>query len=418
MANVQPFKAIRPIRNKAHLVASRSYITYTSDQLRAKLDENPYTFLHILNPDYNLDDKTKSNTVARFERVKTRFEDFVKEQIIRQDEQACYYIYRQIKDGHAYLGIIATASVEDYENKVIKKHEATISRREKVFKDYIKTTAINAEPVCFTYPNHKVIDKITQRKISERAEYDFTTTNKDRHSFWIIDNQKDITAIKQAFEEVDALYIADGHHRSASSALLGKEMREANPNHNGKEKYNFFMGIFIPENELQIFEFNRLVKGIGKLTSKQFLKAINESFEVLFADENIFIPRKVHEIGMYFDGKWYCLIPKEGSYNENDPVDNLDVSILTNSLLAPILGIEDLRTDDRIYFKGGLEGVEALKADVDAGRAKVAFAHYPISMEQLKAIADADKIMPPKSTWIEPKLRSGLTVYSLNEKDV
>lgn len=417
MANVQPFKAFRPVRDKVHLVASRSYISYSSEDLCRKLDENPFTFLHILNPDYDSKNKTKGNTKARFEQIKDRFYDFVKEQILIQDKQPYYYIYRQIKDGHSYLGIIAAASVEDYENKVIKKHEATIAYREEIFKEYLKTVEINAEPVCFTYSNHPKIDEITINKVAQTAEYDFTTTNRVRHSFWIIDDPKEIEIIKQSFTEVDALYIADGHHRSASSALLGKELREANPNHNGTEKYNFFMGLFVPEKDLQIFEFNRLVRSIGDLTPKQFLDSVRDSFEVLFADNELFVPRKVHEIGMYFDGKWYCLIPHANSFKEEDPVDSLDVSILTNNLLAPILGIEDLRTDKRIYFKGGLEGIEALKAEVNTGKASVAFAHFPVTMEQLKAIADADKIMPPKSTWIEPKLRSGLTVYSINEKE-
>lgn len=417
MANVQPFKAFRPARDKAHLVASRSYITYSTKDLRDKLDGNPYTFLHILNPEYKNKKKTKANSVERFKNIRKRFNDFVEQQIIIQDDAPNFYLYRQIKDGHPYLGIIGCASVEDYYNRVIKKHEATIERREDIFKEYIKTVEINAEPVCFTYPNHNTIDRITQQKTMERAEYDFSTTNKVRHTFWIIDHPDDVSAIQAAFAEVDSLYIADGHHRSASSALLGKELKEQNPNHTGKEKYNHFMGIFIPENELQIFEFNRLVKDIDGMSEKAFLKALNKSFEVLFVDQPLFIPRKVHEIGMYFKDKWYCLIPKEGLWDESDPVSSLDVSILTNHLLAPILGIKDLRTDERIYFKGGLEGVEALVKAVDSGKAKVAFAHYPVSMEQLKAIADADEIMPPKSTWIEPKLRSGLTVYSINEKE-
>ncbi len=418
MANVLPFKAIRPCRDKVHLVASRSYITYSTEELKEKLDGNPYTFLHILNPDYKAENKTEANTPERFKLIKHRFEDFVKEQIILQDDKPYYYIYRQIKNGHPYVGVIGTASIEDYENKVIKKHEATISRREEVFKKYLKTVEINAEPVCFTYENHKTIDKITQKKILERPEYDFTTTNKVRHSFWIIEDEKDIQKIQQAFHEIDALYIADGHHRSASSALLGNELKKNNPNHHGQEKYNFFMGIFVPESELQIFEFNRLVTDIGDLSKKDFLKAIEKSFEVIFANEDIFTPRKIHEIGMYIDRKWYCLIPKEGSFNDNDPVDSLDVSILTNALLDPILGIKDLRTDERIYFMGGLEDIETLKNDVDSGKARVAFTHFPVSMEQLKAVADADEIMPPKSTWIEPKLRSGLTVYSISEEEV
>lgn len=412
MANVKPFRAFRPIRDKVHLVASRSYISYTKRDLIRKLDENPFTFLHILNPEYKTEKQTFSNSIKRFEKVSAKFQDFVNEQILMQDEKESFYIYRQIKEGHPYTGIIACASVEDYYNNIIKKHEATITSREEVFKTYLETVQINAEPVCFTYPNHEKIDEITQEKILERPEYDFTTTNRDRHTFWKIDNLEKVTELTNCFNEIESIYIADGHHRSASSALLGKSLKEQNPEHNGNEAYNFFMGYFIPENDLKIYEFNRLVKDIGEHDLASFLEAIKIHFEVVFVGNESFTPEKIHEIGMYIEGKWYCLIPKEGHFKEHDPVRNLDVSILTNHLLAPILNISDLKTDKRVYFKGGLEGINALKKDVDSGKAKVAFAHYPVSMLSLKTISDANQIMPPKSTWIEPKLRSGLTVYS------
>lgn len=416
MADIRPFKAFRPSRDKVHLVASRSYISYSKNSLRSKLDENPFTFLHILNPEYKSKVRTAPNSIERFQKIKDKFEDFIEEQILEQDESPAFYVYRQIKNGHPYLGIIACASAEDYFNRVIKKHEATITHREEIFKNYLKTVEINAEPVCFTYPNHSGIDQLTQKKILESPLYDFTTTNRVRHTFWMIDNQESIDALQSYFAEIESIYIADGHHRSASSALLGKELKATNPNHTGEETYNFFMGYFIPENDLQIFEFNRLVTSIGEMSTKNFLKEIRQKFEVVFVDDQLFKPQKVHEIGMYIDKKWYCLIPKEGLFTKQDPVNSLDVSILTNHLLSPILGISDLKTDERIYFKGGLDGVEALKEDVDSGKAKVAFAHYPVSMQQLKTIADADEIMPPKSTWIEPKLRSGLTVYCTQEE--
>lgn len=415
MADVQPFRAFRPTRDKVHLVASRSYITYKSKDLISKLDENPFTFLHILNPEYKTKNSTPSNSTERFKNVKSKFEDFVNEQILMQDDDESFYIYRQIKDGHPYLGIIACASVEDYYNNSIKKHEATITHREEIFKTYLQTVQINAEPVCFTYPNHEKIDQMTQERILERPEYDFTTTNRDRHTFWTIHDQPSVDRLKKYFTEIESIYIADGHHRSASSALLGKNLKEENPNHTGKEAYNYFMGYFIPENDLQIYEFNRLVTSIGHLSLIEFLNEIKNDFEITFVDRDFFRPQKNHEIGMYIEGKWYCLIPKEGRFLENDAVNSLDVSILTNHLLSPILGISDLKTDDRIYFKGGLEGINALKKDVDTGKAKVAFAHFPVSMQQLKKISDANQIMPPKSTWIEPKLRSGLTVYSTKE---
>lgn len=412
MANVKPFKAYRPTRDKVHLVASRSYISYKNQDLIRKLDENPFTFLHILNPEYKTSKQSFTNSKEKFEKVKRKFIDFVNQQILTQDKKESFYVYRQIKEGHPYLGIIACASVEDYYSNVIKKHEATITKREGIFKNYLQTVQINAEPVCFTYSNHEKIDRITNEKILERPEYDFTTTNRDRHSFWKIDEEDTVAKLKSYFSEVESIYIADGHHRSASSALLGKSLREADNNPNEEKAYDYFMGYFIPQNCLKIYEFNRLVTNIGDHSVTSFLEAIQENFEIAFVDGNYFRPEKTHEIGMYIENKWYCLIPKEGQFKEDDPVRSLDVSILTNHLLSPILGISDLKTDNRVYFKGGLEGIAALKAEVDLGKAKVAFAHYPVSMEQLKIISDANQTMPPKSTWIEPKLRSGLTVYS------
>lgn len=412
MANIKPFKAFRPTRDKVHLVASRSYISYKKQDLIRKLDENPFTFLHILNPDYKTTTQSFSNSKDKFEKIKSGFVEFVNKQILIQDSKESFYIYRQIKDGHPYLGIIACASVEDYYSNVIKKHEATITKREKIFKNYLETVQINAEPVCFTYPNHPKIDKLTNEKILERPEYDFTTTNRDRHTFWKIDDEVSVTSLISYFEEIDSIYIADGHHRSASSALLGKSLREKDGNPSQEKAYDYFMGYFIPEDCLKIFEFNRLIKNIGNLDVTTFLNKIQENFEVVHVEGDYFRPQKVHEIGMYIENKWYCLIPKEGQFKEDDPVRSLDVSILTNHLLSPILGISDLKTDNRVYFKGGLEGIEALKKEVDSEKAKVAFAHFPVSMQQLKAISNANQIMPPKSTWVEPKLRSGLTVYS------
>lgn len=414
MADIRPFKAIRPTRDKVHLVASRSYVTYSKKGLKSKLDENPFTFLHILNPEYKSKQQSKANSVERFQKVKEKYEEFIQTQILTQDEEAFYYVYRQIKNGHPYLGIIACASVEDYFDDTIKKHEATLTHREEIFKNYLKTVEINAEPVCFTYPNHDHIDQITQSTILETPEYDFTTTNRVRHTLWIIKDSEVIEELNRSFQEIPAVYIADGHHRSASSALMGRELKSANPHHTGNEDYNFFMGYFIPESNIQVFEFNRLVTSIGDLNLTSFLKEIEKKFEVIFVEGKFFKPEKTHEIGMYINGKWYCLIPKEALITGDNPVDRLDVSILTNHILSPILGIKDLKTDDRIYFKGGLDGIESLMKEVDSGAAVVAFAHYPVSIESLKEIADRGEIMPPKSTWVEPKLRSGLTIYASN----
>jgi len=411
LAEVIPFRAFRPVRDKVHLVASRSYVSYKKGDLKNKLDENPFTFLHVINPEHTLKAGTKANTAARFKLVKTRFDQFVEEEIIKQDEKPAYYLYRQIKNGHPYIGIIACASVSDYYNNVIKKHEATITKREKLFKNYLDFVEINAEPVCFTYPNEPKIDEISEQKLAHSPEYDFTTTNRVRHTFWVIDNEQEVAEIQAAFAHLPSVYIADGHHRSASSALLGKE--KATENKGKPSPTDYFMGIFIPESNLKIYEFNRLVTNIGTHSKDSLIEAISKQFKVSAKGCDHYQPKQVHEISMYIDREWYCLEPKNGSFNESHPVDVLDVSILSKNILEPILGITDLKTDHRVLFMGGLEGLGRLQQEVDQKRARVAFAHYPVTIEQLKAVADANQIMPPKSTWIEPKLRSGLTVYSI-----
>lgn len=416
MANIQPFRAIRPSPDKVHLVASRSYITYSKKDLRSKLDENPYTFLHILNPEYKSKERTPPLSTARFTKIRDNFQAFLKQDILQEDSTAGFYVYRQIKDGHPYLGIIACASVDDYHRQIIKKHEATIAQREETFKNYLHTVKINAEPVCLSYPNHPTIDQLTKKYCRERAVYDFTTTNKVRHTLWVIESKEDIKQIHAAFAEIPSIYIADGHHRSASSALLGKELQQSNPTHSGKEGYNFFMAYLIPESNLQIFSYNRLIRGIEAINPEKLIGKIKQKFQLIPLEEDTFIPSKKHEIGMYLNRKWYCLVPKKELYQEEDTVGKLDVSILSKSVLKPIFGITDLRTDKRIYFKGGADGVLSLMEEVDQGKAQIAFAHFPLSVEDLRSIADENKIMPPKSTWIEPKLRSGLTVYDINQE--
>lgn len=412
MATVKPFRAYRPTPDKVHLVASRSYISYSKKELERKLDENPYSFLHVINPEHQNKKNKQSPSKSHNQKVKERFESFVKEEILLRDNENNFYIYRQIKEGRTYTGIIGCASVVDYENNVIKKHEATITKKEVKFKNYLKDVGMNAEPVCFTYPNKNSIDKSVEELTCNRPDYDFTTTNKVRHSFWKVNDREKVLKIEAEFQKIPYLYIADGHHRSASSYLLSKELRSKR-NGDDKSAYNYFMGIFIPESELKIYEFNRLVSDLGTLTNAELLKGIEEKFTITEHAENVFKPSAIHEIGMYLDKKWYCLKPKPKSFDENHPVENLDVSILSNNLLAPILGIVDLKTDKRISFMGGMEKIQSLMHAVDSGKQKLAFTHYPISMEQLKEIADANLIMPPKSTWIEPKLRSGLTIYSL-----
>ncbi len=416
MATIKPFCAYRPVRDKVHLVASRSYVSYSRGDLKSKLDENPFTFLHVIHPEHTLKIGTKPNTNARYRLVKQRFDQFVEEGIFQHDEKKSFYVYRQIKNGHAYIGIIGCASIDDYFNNVIKKHEATITVREKMFKNYLDQVKVNAEPVCFTYPNEANIDKIIAETIEQRAEYDFTTTNTVRHSFWVIDDEKTVETIEKSFSKMPAIYIADGHHRSASSALLGKENREKEK---GKKLgTDHFMGIFIAESNLKIYEFNRLINDIGRHDKESFISEISQQFHIIPKGETPYKAQKIHEISMYFEGQWYCLIPSKDIYDEKNPVSALDVKILSDNILEPILGIKDLKTDPRVTFMAGTFGLEKLQQLVDSKKAKVAFAHFPVSIEQLKAVADANQIMPPKSTWIEPKLRSGLTVYSMQNCEI
>lgn len=415
MANIIPFKALRPVSDKVHLVASRSVDGYNSSELKDKLAGNPYTFLHVINPDYDDGIKTKPGSKERLQKVKKRFKAFVAEEVFMQDIQPCYYIYRQMKEGNTYTGIIACTGIDDYFNGVIKKHEQTLTQREEKLKEYLEVCEFNAEPVLFCYPNDEVIDHITQSYTQNRADYDFTTTDRVRHTLWIVANEKDTSLIEERFKKIPGIYIADGHHRSASSALLGKSRREKLKSYTGKEPFNFYLGVFFPETQLKIFDYNRVVKDLNQLSEKDFLEKLQKSFKVSSIKAEDYKPQEKHELSMYLNGNWYSLKVNEGIYNPKDPVGSLDAAILTEQILSPILDIHDLKTDKRIGFIPGIKGSKELKKQVDEGKFAVAFGLYPVTMEQLKWIADTDNIMPPKSTWVEPKMRSGLVVYSFEE---
>ena len=415
MAKISPFKGFRAPRNMVHLVASRSYISYSSAGLKHKLTTNPYSFINIINPEFGEKKKTKANTGKRFQHVKEKFDEFIAKKIFIQDEQECFYLYRQNFLGHEYTGIIAGTSIDDYQNGVIKKHEHTIIKRELIFKNYLELTDFNAEPVVMTYPDDKPIAKLYEKYTQTRPEYDFMSANSATHEFWVINNKKDIELIIKEFEGFDSLYIADGHHRSASSNLLGQELRIRNPHHTGKEKYNFLMTYLIPESQLHIMEFNRLITDLNGLTDDEFLAEVSDYFIVHPLEVKTFKPKSYNQIGMYMEGKWYALDAKVGMFDENHPVERLDVSILTNNLLDPILGIKDLRSDPRVQFAGGMQSVEDLVKLVDRKKFKAAFILSPVTIDQLKAVADNHQYMPPKSTWVEPKIRSGLVLYKISE---
>lgn len=417
MAQIIPFKAIRPVPDKVHLVASRSVDGYNSTELKEKLAGNPFTFLHVINPDFEDGIKTRPGSKERLQKVKNRFKSFVKDDVFFQDSLPTYYVYRQIKEGNVYTGIIACTSIDDYFNGVIKIHEQTLTQREEKLKEYLEVCEFNAEPVLFCYPNDVEIDRITNEVISNRADYDFTTTDKVRHTLWIVNDPKRVDLLQSRFSNIPSIYIADGHHRSASSALLGKSKRDALKNYSGKEAFNFYLGVFFPETQLKIFDYNRVVKDLNSLSPEQFIQKLEKSFKVTKLNVADYKPSTKHEISMYLNNTWYSLKVNEGIYNPKDPVGSLDAAILTEQLLSPILDIHDLKTDKRIGFIPGIKGSKELKKVVDEGKFAVAFGLYPVTMDHLKWIADTNNIMPPKSTWVEPKMRSGLVVYSFEESN-
>jgi len=414
MATVIPFKGIRPAKDKVHLVASRSVDGSNTTEFKEKLKSNPFTFLHVINPDFSDGQNTKPGSPARLNKIKNKYLDFIKDNILVHDTSSCYYIYQQQKQENIYTGIIGCSSIDDYFNGVIKIHEQTLTEREQKLKEYLEICDFNAEPVLFSYPNDKVIDKITAEKIKQEADFDFTTTDKVRHKLWVINDATSVNQIQQQFEKIPAIYIADGHHRSASSALLGKSRREQNKNFTGKEAYNFYLGVFFPETQLKIYDFNRVVKDLNGLNTKSFLKKLETNFKITLIGDKEYIPKNIHNFSMYIEKKWYSLDAKKEIIHSESPVGSLDASILTEHILSPILNIHDLKTDKRIGFVSGIKGMKELKNQVDHWGYAVAFGLYPVKMEQLKLIADTNNIMPPKTTWVEPKMRSGLVIYSLN----
>lgn len=416
MATVLPFKALRPVNDKVHLVASRSVDGYNPSELKDKLSGNPYTFLHVINPDFDDGKRTRPGSKERLLKIKSRFKDFVKEKIFKRDEKPAYYIYRQVKNGSQYIGIIACTSIDDYLNGVIKVHEQTITQREEKLKEYLEVCEFNAEPVLFCYPNDAVLDETISDVSETYPDYDFTTTDRVQHTLWVVKDSKKVDTIAKRFATIPAIYIADGHHRSASSALLGNIRRKSKKNYTGNEAFNYYLGIFFSETQLKIYDYNRIVRDMNGLTVTDLLQKLKVMFDVREIQETVFKPLVKHEISMYVSGKWYSLISKEGTYNSTDAVGSLDASILTEHILSPLFGIHDLKIDKRIGFIPGIKGAEALKKSVDDGKAEVAFGLYPVTMEHLKWIADTNNIMPPKSTWVEPKMRSGLVIYSFDEE--
>lgn len=415
MAKVIPFKAIRPQNDKVHLVASRSVDGYNPSELRDKLSGNPFSFLHVINPDFEDGVRTKPGSKERLLKVKNHFKKFIRENVFLRDESPCYYLYRQIKEDNEFIGIIACTSIDDYMNGVIKIHEQTLTHREEKLKDYLEICEFNAEPVLFCYPNDMVIDTLSDEIATTRPDYDFTTADKVRHTLWVINNKENVKLLMNRFATIPNIYIADGHHRSASATLLGKLRRSTRKSYTGEEAFNYYLGIFFPETHLKIYDYNRVVRDLNGLSVNEIKNRLQTHFTISEITANDFKPTKKHQLSMYVDNHWYALDAKESIYNPKDPIDSLDSAILTKYILSPIFDISDLRTDKRIAFVPGVRGSSELKKQVDEGKAAIAFGLFPVTMEHLKWIADTNNIMPPKTTWVEPKMRSGLIIYSLEE---
>lgn len=406
MAHIIPFKAVRPTRDKVSLVASRSYQTYTQAEREARLDYNPFSFLHIVNPGYKYHLELKGED--RYKLVRNRYLEFKEDDIFIQDKHSAYYVYKIVnREGDIFNGIVAAASIEDYKKDVIKKHEDTIEYRENVFKEYLKTVGFNAEPVLLTYPDNDTISKLILEKQQERAEFEFTTTYRDTHYLWIIEDAEKIEILKSEFSKIKRLYIADGHHRSASSVLLSDELK----GNNKSESYNYFMSYLIPESELLIHEYNRLVKDLNGKSKEAFLIELDAMFRIENRGKTLYKPSNKHHFSMYLDGEFYSLYLRKDNYAINNALDALDTQILFKTILQPILGINDMRNEQRLDYSHGKSDLLTIKTKVDSGEFKVGFGLVPITINELKSIADEHLIMPPKSTFIEPKLRSGVTIY-------
>ena len=413
MAILKPFKGIRPIKEFAQKVASKPYDVLDEKEARIECEGNPLSFYHVIKPEIDFPDDHDHYAADVYEKGISNFNKLKADGVFKEDAKEYYYIYAQTMNGRKQFGIVGCASIDDYFNNVIKKHELTRPDKEEDRKNHVRYSNLNYEPVFFAYPQHIGLDKITAEVIKSDPEYNFTTEDNIGHTFWIVKSDQQISDITKYFSELPATYVADGHHRTAAAALVGKELREKNPNHTGKEEYNYFLAVHFPDNQLSIMDYNRVVKDLNGLTSAEFIEKIKKSFDVEETGTEIFKPTALHQFGLYIDHKWYKLKAKAGTYNDSDPIGVLDVTILSEQILDPILNIKDLRTDKRIEFVGGLRGLGELEKRVNSGNMKAAFSMYPVSMKQLIEIADADLIMPPKVTWFEPKLRSGLVLHSL-----
>ncbi len=414
MAVIKPFKGIRPPQNLVEKVASRPYDVLNSEEARAEAEGNLMSLYHIIKPEIDFTPGTDEHEEKVYAKAAENFSKFRKEGWLVQDETEKYYVYAQTMNGKTQYGLVVCANVEDYVKENIKKHELTRRDKEEDRMKHVRVNNANIEPVFFAYPHNTELDAIVSDIIKNKPHYDFVAPGDGfGHHFWVIDEVKTIARITELFAGIPSLYIADGHHRSAAAALVGLEKQKNNAAHTGNEEYNFFMAVCFPDNQLNIIDYNRLVKDLNNMTDEEFLAKLSVNFEVEKKGKDIYKPKKLHNFALYLSGFWYSLTAKTGTYNDNDPIGVLDVTISSNLILDNVLGIKDLRSDKRIDFVGGIRGLGELQKRVDCGEMRVALALYPVSMKQLIDIADTGNIMPPKTTWFEPKLRSGLVIHEL-----
>ena len=415
MAKIKPFKAVRPVPDKVALVTCRTYDDYSSAELAAWLDFNPYSFLHVIHPAYA--NAQKVSWEKRFKAVSNKYQDFKHDQILIEEEHPVFYLYEIQSKGQTFTGIIAGTSVKDYQNNIIKKHEDTLQYRVELFKDYLHQTNFNTEPVLITYPDSVEINTFIALRKKSKPVYEYSTTNKEKHTLWKIDTQSEVDWLQEHFENIPNLYIADGHHRSASAELLYEQDK-----HLGNENLNYFMSFLIAESNVKIYEFNRLIRDLNGLSKEIFIKKLSEHFVIIAKDQEIWKPQNKFEFGMYLNGSFYALFYKHQNTELSNRaesrlgesiLDNLDAQILYDKVLFPLLGIEDLRNDERIDYIPGKQSISVIKDLIDEGEFEVGFMLYPSDINEIKTLADNNLIMPPKSTYIEPKFRSGLVVYEL-----
>ena len=415
MAIVKPFKGIRPPKELVEQVESRPYDVLNSEEARAEAGDNEKSLYHIIKPEIDFPEGTSEYDPRVYEKAAENFQKFQDKGWLVQDEKEHYYIYAQTMNGKTQYGLVVGAYVNDYMTGIIKKHELTRRDKEEDRMKHVRVNNANIEPVFFAYPDNAVLDALIKKYAQTEPVYDFIAPiDGFGHQFWIISDDEDIKTVTEEFRKMPSLYIADGHHRSAAAALVGAEKQKQNPNHKGDEEYNYFMAVCFQASQLTILDYNRVIRDLNGLSSEDFLKALSKNFIVEKKGADIYRPARLHEFSLYLDGEWYSLSAKEGTYDNSDPIGVLDVDISSRLILDEILNIKDLRSSDRIDFVGGLRGLGELKRRVDSGEMRTALALYPVSMQQIMDIADSGKIMPPKATWFEPKLRSGLVIHKLS----